>query len=81
MIHVDGYGNAITAFRADHPHRVRSVLLADGRRLPLGQFYGAVAKGSALAVKGSSGFVEIAVNQGNAAVELGLDRGSEVIIA
>lgn len=81
VIHVDGYGNAITAFRADHPHRVRSVLLADGRRLPLEQFYGAVAKGSALAVKGSSGFVEIAVNQGNAAVELGLDRGSEVIIA
>ena len=29
----------------------------------------------------SSGLVEIAVNQGNAAVELGLDRGSEVIIA
>ena len=48
VIHVDGYGNAITAFRADHPHRVRSVLLADGRRLPLEQFYGAVAKGSAL---------------------------------
>jgi S-adenosyl-L-methionine hydrolase (adenosine-forming) len=80
VIHVDGYGNAITAFRANHPHEARSVLLGDGRRIPLKAFYGAVAKGSPLAVKGSSGFVEIAVNQGNAAVELDLDRGSQVII-
>ena len=54
--------------------------LPEGKRIPFERFYAAVPQVSSLAVIGSSGFVEIAINQGNAARELGLRTGSEVII-
>ena len=43
------------------------------------QTYGRVGTGETLALTGSSGFVEIAVNQGNAASELDLNQGTKVI--
>jgi S-adenosylmethionine hydrolase len=80
VIHVDIYGNAITAFPAARANGVQSVLLPGGKRIPFERFYAAVARGNPLAVIGSSGFVEIAINQGDAARELSLRIGSEVII-
>ena len=80
VIHVDTYGNAITAFPAVRTNGVQSVLLPGGERIPFERFYAAVARGNPLAVIGSSGFVEIAINQGDAARELNLRTGSEVII-
>jgi S-adenosylmethionine hydrolase len=80
VIHVDTYGNAITAFPAARAHHAESVVLRGDVRIPFQRFYGAVAPGDPLAVIGSSGFVEIAVNQGNAANQLSLRTGSEVII-
>jgi S-adenosyl-L-methionine hydrolase (adenosine-forming) len=59
---------------------VQSVLLPGGKRIPFERFYAAVPRGNPLAVIGSSGFVEIAINQGDAARELSLHTGSEVII-
>ncbi len=81
VIHVDTYGNAITAFPAERARAAHSALLPGGTRIPFGQFYGAVPRGSPLAIIGSSGFVELAINQGDAARELRLLAGSEVIIA
>jgi S-adenosylmethionine hydrolase len=43
-------------------------------------FYQAVAPGKPVAVPGSSGFVEIAVNGGNASQILKLKTGSKVTI-
>jgi len=80
VIHLDNYGNAITAFPAARAHGMESVLLPRGMRIPFERFYAAVPRGNPLAVIGSSGFVEIAINQGNAAKELSLGPGSEVII-
>ena len=80
VIHVDTYGNAITAFPAVRTNGVQSVLLPGGKRIPFEGFYAAVPRGNPLAVIGSSGFVEIAINQGDAARELSLRTGSEVII-
>jgi S-adenosylmethionine hydrolase len=80
IIHVDTYGNAITAFPAAYWHTAEFVLLPGGARIPFARFYGDVLHGNALAVAGSSGFVEIAVNQGEAASQLSLGPGSEVII-
>ena len=80
VIHVDTYGNAITAFPAVRTNGVQSVLLPGGKRIPFERFYAAVPRGNPLAVIGSSGFVEIAINQGDAAKELNLHIGSEVII-
>ena len=80
VIHVDTYGNAITAFPAVRTNGVQSVMLPGGKRIPFEGFYAAVPRGNPLAVIGSSGFVEIAINQGDAARELSLRTGSEVII-
>jgi len=80
VIHVDTYGDAITAFPAVRTNGVQSVLLPGGKRIPFEGFYAAVPRGNPLAVIGSSGFVEIAINQGDAARELSLRTGSEVII-
>ncbi len=80
VIHVDAYGNAITAFPALQANGVRAVLIPGEKRIPFERFYSAVSRGDSLAVVGSSGFVEIAINQGDAARELGLHTGSEVII-
>jgi S-adenosyl-L-methionine hydrolase (adenosine-forming) len=80
VIHVDTYGNAVTALAAGRAHEAQSVTLRGDIQIPFHQFYGAVPPGEALAIIGSSGFVEIAVNQGNAASELSLRPGSEVIV-
>ncbi len=80
VIHVDTYGNAITAFPAVQANGVQAVLLPEGSEFRSNAFYAAVPRGRSLAVIGSSGFVEIAINQGDAARELGLRTGSEVII-
>jgi S-adenosylmethionine hydrolase len=80
VIHIDTYGNAITAFPAARAHHAEFVVLRGDVRIPFQRFYGAVSPGDPLAVIGSSGFVEIAVNQGNAANQLSLRTGSEVII-
>ena len=80
VIHVDTYGNAVTAFPAEEASGVQSVLLPGGKRIPFARFYAAVPRGDSLAVIGSSGFVEIAINQGDAARTLSLRTGSEVII-
>jgi S-adenosylmethionine hydrolase len=44
----------------------------------LAPFYGAVPANSPVAVMGSSGFLEIAVNSGSAAQEFGLQIGDAV---
>ncbi len=80
VIHVDTYGNAITAFPAARTDGVQSVVLPGGKRISFERFYAAVSRGTPLAVIGSSGFVEIAINQGDAAKELSLRTGSEVIV-
>jgi S-adenosylmethionine hydrolase len=56
------------------------VVEANGRRLSLVRTYGDVDTGSAAALVGSSGLVEIAVRDGSAAALLGLTRGSAVVL-
>ncbi len=80
IIHVDVYGNAITSFPIEPTAALDFVVLAGNTRIPFARFYGAVAPGHPLAVPGSSGFLEIAVNQGHAAGQLSLQIGSEVVV-
>jgi S-adenosylmethionine hydrolase len=81
VIHVDIYGNAITAFPGEQAASVQNVTLPGGQRIPFQPFYSAVPEGNPLAVLGSSGFVEIAINRGHAAKELRISPGTPVIIA
>jgi S-adenosylmethionine hydrolase len=74
VILIDRFGNAVTNLVKAHATEVR---IGD-RAVPLGRTYADVAAGEPVALVGSSGLIEIAIREGNAAASLGLSRGSAV---
>ncbi|OEU50176.1 MAG: hypothetical protein BA871_16275 [Desulfuromonadales bacterium C00003096] len=85
VIHVDGFGSLILNIPADliqHREPVRKQFKANirGMELPLLSTYSDVAKGKPIALIGSSGFLEVAVNQGSAAEVLDAGVGEPVVI-
>jgi S-adenosylmethionine hydrolase len=75
VISVDRFGNAITnlvGLRA-------GTIEAAGVMLVLRRTYGEVQIGAPVAIVGSSGLIELAIRDGNAAEGLGLTRGSAVL--
>ena len=85
IIHIDHFGNCVTNIpadlfcAADAAHVV--VVQKTERTLPLRGTYADGASGEAIALAGSTGRMEIAVRDGNAAVTLGLQRGDAVRFA
>jgi len=78
VVHVDRFGNLVTNLRA--PEAVTSVSVeVAGHRLALSRTYGDAAPGALIAVVGSSGRIEIAVNGASAAARLAAGRGLVVI--
>lgn len=79
---VDAFGNLVTNI----PHSLlptgtaeKAIVEVGGRRIAgIRQFYGQQAAGDLLALVGSSGYLEIAVSQGNASETLGIGAGAEV---
>jgi S-adenosylmethionine hydrolase len=76
VITVDRFGNAITNLLALRGGTVE----VDGRQLQIAHTYGEAGEGQPIALVGSSGLVEIAVRDGSAAAQLGLRRGTPVIL-
>jgi S-adenosylmethionine hydrolase len=76
VITVDRFGNAVTNLLAAHG----GVIEVGTLRLPILRTYADVAPGAVLALVGSSGLIEIAVRDGNAAALLGLQRDSTVLL-
>jgi S-adenosylmethionine hydrolase len=76
IIAVDRFGNAVTNLVAAHGGVVEVGTL----KLPVRRTYADVTPGMPLALSGSSGLVEIAVRDGNAAASLGLGRGAIVLL-
>lgn len=77
VVHVDGYGNLITNVAAAAVQGLTAVGIA-GRTVPLRGTYRDVPAGAPVALIGSYGLLEVAVNGGNAAVLLGLQRGAPI---
>jgi hypothetical protein len=75
--HIDHFGNLITTIPAEGV-QLSWHLQVGPLKIPLGQTYGAVERGQLLALVGSHGWVEIAVNGGNAWERLRLAVGDEV---
>jgi S-adenosyl-L-methionine hydrolase (adenosine-forming) len=77
IVHVDRFGNLVTNLRT-----------VDGGELSAGDFrtrrisrtYGDVAPGQPLALRGSHGFIEVAVRDGSAAEVLGVTRGDKILV-
>ena len=75
ILRVDHFGNVVTNLQASTipAHSiVRSASMGQVRRVAT---YGQAPPGEVVAVEGSSGHLELAVNQGSAADALGLERG------
>lgn len=74
VIVVDRFGNAITNLLGLRG----GVIEVNARAIPVRRTYSEAPSGSPVAVVGSSGFIEIAVRDGDAASTLGLSRGAKV---
>jgi S-adenosyl-L-methionine hydrolase (adenosine-forming) len=86
VLYVDRFGNAITNLDAAAlesslamPATI-TIRVGRHRRIPLAESYSAVEHGRPLALLGSSDLLEIAVNGGSAAIQLGLHIGSDVTV-
>ncbi len=75
VITIDRFGNAITNFLALRDGTVE----VTGTVLPLVRTYADAAPGAIIALCGSTGLIEIAQRDGNAARTLGLSRGAPVL--
>jgi len=82
ILHIDRFGNAITNIdQTGFQEPSRFHLRLRGRRLcAVEEFYGAVPPGQPVGVIGSSGLLEIAVNGGSAAQQLGLKKGDRITL-
>jgi S-adenosylmethionine hydrolase len=79
VLYIDRFGNAITNISAMHVKPVESMIFMGRKRIcALARYYQAVAAGGPVGVIGSSGYLEIAINGGNAAQRLGLRAGMKV---
>jgi len=83
VIHIDRFGNAITNVLSETLEKQGPMgkwMITAGKSVinSIEQTYGRVRTGEQLALTGSTGFIEIAVNQGNAASELELGVGARV---
>ena len=82
VVYIDRFGNAITNIEnARLPAPDKGTVFWKGKRLcTMHNFYQSVPPGRAVAVPGSSGFLEIAVNGGSAAVKLRLKPGNPLTV-
>ncbi|MFQ5998499.1 MAG: S-adenosyl-l-methionine hydroxide adenosyltransferase family protein [Candidatus Bathyarchaeia archaeon] len=89
VIHVDSFGNIVTNITLEALNSVGANFgkplrcLIDNKpigKLQLLETYSKVGSGSSVAVIGSSGFIEVSINQGNAAEQLGVKRGQTVLV-
>jgi S-adenosylmethionine hydrolase len=71
---VDRFGNLVTNIGA----RLSGTIEVAGQLIAVRRTYADVADGTLVALAGASGFVEVAVRGGNAAVALGVRRGESV---
>jgi S-adenosylmethionine hydrolase len=80
VIHVDRFGNLITNVPMGNIGGFRKVYVAGRRLASIQRTYSDVSAGCVLALVGSSGYLEVAVNVGNAAEKLGAGVGTPVEI-
>jgi S-adenosylmethionine hydrolase len=81
VLYVDRFGNLITNIRPDDRRSVREVAIGDTTICGLSAHYGQGGDGRPIALVGSTDFLEIAVNRGNAAERLGACVGDKVKVS
>lgn len=79
VIYVDRYGNCMTGLRA-RALPSDAVLDVGGASLPRVGTFSDVSPGESFCYENALGLIEISVNRGSAALELGLETGSQVSV-
>jgi len=83
VLYADVYGNLITSFTGDMitgKENTAGIRTENGNILSVCRTYADVAQGVALAYTGSSGYLEIAIRNGNALRMLGLEAGDRITL-
>ena len=80
IVYIDHFGNAISNIESPEK-RAGTVRVPDKVQCDLKKFYQEVPDGHPLAIPGSTGYLEIAVNGGNAAQTFSLKLGDPVELA
>jgi S-adenosylmethionine hydrolase len=78
IVHVDRFGNLVTSLRLEGEASPACVVELAGRTIPVRRTYADVASGELLALRGSSGLLEVAANCASAAELLGVGPGDVV---
>jgi S-adenosylmethionine hydrolase len=86
IIHIDRFGNAVTTIDAEAvaslPHPPERIhLVKYSNDLPIRSYFQEVPTGQGLGYLGSAGYIEIAINNANAAAVFGLHIGDKVAIS
>lgn len=81
VVYIDQFGNALSSFPAELAANPGTVQLPDGTRTALVSCYADVDEGDLLAVAGSTGFIEVAIRNGSAAVVHQLEVGDPLILS
>jgi S-adenosylmethionine hydrolase len=83
VVHVDHFGNLVTNVGRDRVPAAQAVTVTIAERQVIGpvKAYELAVDGQLLALIGSSGYLEIAVRNGNAATMLGVGCGATVLVA
>jgi len=81
VIFIDNFGNCTTNIEKKHLHGIPRALIIKNQRIEkFVTSYSEAKKGKPVMITNSFGFLEIAINQGNASKTLGIEVGDEVIL-
>ncbi len=84
IIYIDHFGNAFTSITGEMLARQgrtpRALTVSEHHIIPIKRYYQQQLEGALLAVVNSAGYLEVAINGGNAAETLGLSIGSPVVL-
>jgi S-adenosyl-L-methionine hydrolase (adenosine-forming) len=79
VLHIDRFGNIVTSLRAqDFGARPRFVQIKSTRVTSAAVHYSEFDPGALFTIEGSSGYIEISMNQGSAAERVGCHAGDDV---
>jgi S-adenosylmethionine hydrolase len=78
ILHIDHFGNLVTSFQISDSQSRLAVTVGRQRIEPLHHTFADVDRGQMLIYKGSSGYLEVAMREGNAAAKLGVHIGDPV---
>jgi S-adenosylmethionine hydrolase len=75
ILKVDRFGNVVTNFRADDFPVLEELTVGDAKAQRLVHSYAEAADGELVVIGGSSGYLELSLNQGSAAEKIGCRAG------